>query len=99
MYGPQIRLCLFTFWPIALKELNNLTTIDTLSWLGGAEVTQTLLVREVLGSMFMLDFLFCCGFFYFFVPKQIILSQKFAISFAILIYLIYITYCKICDRL
>ena len=33
MCGPQIRLCLFTFRPIALKQLNSLTTINTLSWL------------------------------------------------------------------
>jgi len=28
---PQIWLCLFTFRPIASKQLNGLTTIDTLS--------------------------------------------------------------------
>ena len=33
MSGPQIRLCLFTFWPIASKHLNSFTTIATLSWL------------------------------------------------------------------
>jgi len=31
MSGPQIWLCLFTFRPIASKQLNGLTTIDTLS--------------------------------------------------------------------
>jgi len=31
MCGPQIRLCLFTFRPIASKQLNSLTTIDSLS--------------------------------------------------------------------
>jgi len=31
MCGPQIRLCLFTFRPIVSKQLNSLTTIDTLS--------------------------------------------------------------------
>jgi len=31
MSGPQIWLCLFMFRPIASKELNGLTTIDTLS--------------------------------------------------------------------
>ena len=31
MCGPQIRLCLFTIRPIALKQLNILTTIDTFS--------------------------------------------------------------------
>jgi len=29
--GPQIWLCLFTFRPIALKQLNGLTTIDIVS--------------------------------------------------------------------
>jgi len=31
MCGPQIKLCLFTFRPIASNQLNSLTTIDTLS--------------------------------------------------------------------
>ena len=31
MPGPQIWLCLFTFRPIAAKQLNGLTTIDTVS--------------------------------------------------------------------
>ena len=31
MSGPQIWLCLFTFRPIASKQLNGLTTIDTVS--------------------------------------------------------------------
>ena len=30
MCGPQIRLCIFTFRPIASKQLNSLTKIDTL---------------------------------------------------------------------
>jgi len=51
MCGHQIQLCLFTFWSIAWKQLNTLTTIITLSWLGGAEVTHPLWVREILGSI------------------------------------------------
>ena len=31
MSGPQIWLCLFTFRPIASKQLNGLTTIDSVS--------------------------------------------------------------------
>jgi len=31
MSGPQIWLCLFTFRPIASKQLNGLTTINTVS--------------------------------------------------------------------
>jgi len=45
MCGPQIRLCLFTFRPIASKQLNSLTTIDILSWLGGAVETYSLWVQ------------------------------------------------------
>ena len=36
MCGPQIQLYLFMFRPIASKQLNSLTQIDTLNWLGGA---------------------------------------------------------------
>ena len=39
MCGLQIWLCLFMFWPIALKQLNSLTSIDTFSSLGGWEFT------------------------------------------------------------
>ena len=78
MSGPQIWLCLFTFRPIASKQLNGLTTIDTLSWLGGAVVTYPLWVQEVPGSIpgsgkgfyvwFFVLLLLC---FYFFVKKHI----------------------------
>jgi len=48
MSGPQIRVCLFTFRLIASKQFNSLTTIDTLSWLGGAVLTHPLWVKDVL---------------------------------------------------
>jgi len=51
MCGPKIRLCLFTFRSIASKQVNSLTTIVTLSWLGGAVVTHVLWVQEVRGSI------------------------------------------------
>jgi len=51
MSGPQIWLCLCPFRPIASKQLNDLTTNDILSWLGGAVVTHPLWVREVSGSI------------------------------------------------
>ena len=51
MSGPQIRLCLFTFRPIASKQLNSFLTIDTLSWLGGAVVTHPLWLQELPGSI------------------------------------------------
>ena len=41
----------FTFRPIASKQLNGLTTIGILSWLGGAVVTHPLLLQEVPGSI------------------------------------------------
>ena len=51
MCGPQIRLCLFTFRPIVSKQLNSLTTIDSLSGLGGAVVTHPRWVQELPGSI------------------------------------------------
>ena len=77
MSGPQIWLCLFTFRPIASKQLNGLTTIDTVSWLGGAVVTHPLWVQEVPGSIpgsgkgfyvwFLVLLLLC---FYLFIQKH-----------------------------
>jgi len=51
MCGPQNWLCLFTFWTIASEQLISLTTIDTLSWLGGVVVRHPLWVQEVPGSI------------------------------------------------
>jgi len=39
---------------------------------------------------------FCCVFTY--CPTTHYLSQNFAIPFAMLIYIVYLTYCKICDQ-
>ena len=79
MSGPQLCLCLFTFRPIAPKELNGLTTIDILSWLGGAVVTHPLCVQEVPGSIpgsgkgfYVWYFVLLLLYFYFFVQKHII---------------------------
>ena len=103
MSGPQIWLCLFTFQPIASKQLDGLTTTITLNWLGGAVVTHPLWVQEVPGPIpgsckdfyvWVLYFLLLC--FYFFVQKHIFCHK---IPFTMLIYLVYLTYCKICDRL
>jgi len=103
MCGPQIRLCLFTFRPIASKSLNSLTTIDILCWLGGAEVTYPLWVREVPGlipgSGKGFDFWFGVFCVFTVCPKTHDLLQNFAIPCAMLIYLVYLTYCKICDQL
>ena len=105
MCGPQIQLYLFTFLTIASKCLNSLKTIDTLSWLGGAEVTHPLWVREVRGSIpgsrkgfYVWFFLFCCCVFTC-LSKTTLFVTNLAISFAMLNYLVYLTYCKIYDRL
>ena len=88
MSGPQIWLCLFTFRPIALKQLNGLTTIDTVSCLGGAVVTHPLLVQEVPGSIpgsgkgFYVSFfalLLLC--FSFFLSKNTLFVTKVCNSF------------------
>ena len=99
MSGPQIWLCLCTFRPIASKQLNGLTTMDTLSWLGGAVVTHLPWVTDVPERVFMFDFLYCCCCVFTFCPKTHYFSQKFAIPFTMLIYFVYLTYCEICDRL
>jgi len=105
MSGPQIWLCLFTFRPIASKQLNGLTTIDSVSWLGGTVVTHPLWMQAVRvqspdpARVFMFHFLLCCCCVFLFLSKTHYLSQKFAIPFTMLIYLVYLTYCKICDRL
>jgi len=103
MSVPQIWLCLFTFRPIASKQLNGLTTIDTLSWLGCAVVKHSLWVQEVPGSIpvsgkgfYVWFFCFVVVVFLLFLSKTHYFSQKFPIPFTILIYLVY---CKICDRL
>jgi len=82
MSGPQIWLCLFMFQPIASKKLNGLTTIYTLSWLGGAVVTHSLWVQEVPGSIpssgkgfyvwFFVLLLLCC---YFFVKNTLFVTK------------------------
>jgi len=73
--GRQIQLCLFTCRPIASKQLNSLTTIDTDSWLGGAVVTHPLWVQEVPGlipgsgkGFYVWFFLFCCWCVFTFCP-------------------------------
>jgi len=65
--------------------------------------THPIWVQEVPGSIpgkdnDFFEFLFCCCVFTFFV-KTHYLSQKFAIAFTVLIYLVYLTYFKICSRL
>jgi len=87
MSGPQIWLCLFTFRPTASKQLNGLTTIDTVSRLCGAVVTHPLWVQEVPGSIpgsgkgFYVSFFALLLLFFTFLSKnKHYFSQKFAIS-------------------
>jgi len=81
MCGPKIRLCLSTFWPLASKLLiYNSTTIDTLSWLGGAEVTQPLNSIPGSGQGFYL-FCFVLLLFYYFLSKIALFVTYFCNSF------------------
>jgi len=80
MCGAQNLLCLFTFGRIESKQLNSLTTINTLSWLDGAVVTHLLWVLEVLAParVFMIEFLFCC---FYFLSKSTLFVTQFCNSF------------------
>jgi len=82
--GLQIWLCLFTFQLITSKQLNSLTTIDTLSWLGGAVVTHPLWVLKrswvqylALARVFMFDFLCSCCCVFTFLSKNTLFVTKF----------------------
>ena len=84
MSGPQIWLCLFTFRPIASKQLNGLTTIDILSWLGGAVVTHPLWVQDVPGSIpgsgkgfYVWIFVLLLLCFYFFVQNTLFIGKYY----------------------
>jgi len=88
MCGPQIRLCLFTFRPIVSKHLNNFTTIDILSWLCGAVVTQPLWVPEVPGSIpgsnmgfYVWFFALLLLFVFYFLSKNTLFDTEFCNSF------------------
>ena len=79
MFGRQIWLCLFTFRPIASKQLNGLTTIGILSWLGGAVVTHPLWVQEVPGSICLI---FCIVVVVFtFLSQNTVFIAKYCNSF------------------
>ena len=67
---PRIQFCLFTFRPVASKQINILTTIAPLSWLGAAEVTHRLLMREVKAQLRE-------GFFVWFVSFVIVVFLLF----------------------
>ena len=81
MSGPQMWLCLFTFGPIASKQLNGLTTIDTLGWPDGAVVTAlgasgpgfNPWIRQGFYVSFVALLLLC---FYIFCQKKHIICHK-----------------------
>jgi len=81
MSGPQIWLCLLTFRPIASKQLNGLTTIDILSWLGGAVVTHPLWVQEVPQGFLCLIFCIVVVVFLLFLSKNTLFIAKYCNSF------------------
>jgi len=89
MCGPQNRLCFFTFRTIASKQLNSLTmsTINALSWLGGALVTHPLWVQEVPATIpgsckgFMFDFFLLLLLCFDFLFKKHFISKKICNSF------------------
>ena len=98
MCGPHIWLCLFT---TRCVETDSLTTIHTLSWLGGAVVTYPLWMQEVPGSIPGSDKVFYVWFFVlmllclYFLSRNTLVVTQICNSF----YLIYLTYWKICDQL
>ena len=57
--GSQIGFYLYMFRCITLKQLNSLTTIHSLSFLGGQVVTHKTTVPEVLGSILRIYKEFC----------------------------------------
>jgi len=80
MSGLQIWLCLFMFRPIAPKKLNDLTTIDILSWLGGAVVMHPLWVQEVSipssgKGFYVWFFVLLLLWFYFFVKNTLFVTK------------------------
>jgi len=87
MCGPQIRLCLFTFRPIASKQLNSLTTIVSFSWLGGAVVTHPLnrckrsrVQFPVPARVFMFDLFVLLFLHFYFLFKNTLFVTKFCNS-------------------
>jgi len=81
MSGPQIWLCLFTFRPIASKQLNGLPKIYLLTrWCSGN--ASALGVRDpgfnprLRQGFLCLFFVLMLLYFYFFVQKHIICHQS-----------------------
>jgi len=106
MSGPQIWLCLFTFRPIASKKVKWLDCnryFQLTRWCSG--YASALGARgpgfnpQLRQGFLCLIFCFVVVVFTFLSKNTHYLSQKFAIPFTILSYLVYLRYCKIYDRL
>ena len=94
----------FKFCHIALKQLNSVATIATLSWLGDAEITHLLWVQEfpvpflAPARIFMFYFCFVIVVFLFIFSKNTFFHHKI-MHFYVNLFSIPITYCKIGERL
>jgi len=87
---PQMWLCFFMFWPIQhvqlLNSFNSLTAIDTVSWLGGREVTLQTVLQDArvrfpaLATTFMFSLCFVVVVILLFCLLNII-YMKFCNSF------------------
>jgi len=94
----EYRLCLLTFRPIALTQVQSLTITRTLRWLGGLEVTHLTGVPEVpsfisgFGKDFNVVVFCCCLFCLYLLLNTHYLARIFSIPFAMLIHLLYFTY-------
>jgi len=82
--APKFGFYLFSFGFIASKQLKSLTTIDSVSWLGGAKVTHLLCVWEVPGSIPI----FGKGFYVWFVVVFLLFVQNHIICHNILQFLL-----------
>jgi len=78
--GPQIWLYLFTFRPIASKQLNGFTRITTLSSLGGTVVTRGSFPGSDKGFKFDVLF-YSCRVFSPFLSKNTLFVTKVCNSF------------------
>ena len=76
--GPQIRLCLFMFRPITLKQLNSLTWYVQLTlWPRGYSpdcgARGPAFNTRIWQGLFMLAFSFCCCCVYISCPKTLLI--------------------------
>ena len=107
MSSPQIWLCLFTFRPIASKKIKWLDYnryCQLTRWCIGNASARFGCKRSRVQSpdparVFMFHFLLCCCCVFTFLSKKHTFIRKVCNSFYNGIFLVFLTYCKICDRL